>query len=67
MPTTQELPQTPLEGAGFFQDGVGPDTVEPRGEKMAAAQEKAEQCVEKESNGRTLKRKGGQRRPINTE
>ena len=62
MPTSQELPQPPLEGVSFFQDSV--DTVVPRGENMAAAQER-ERPGEKERS-RTLKRKGGQRRP-NTE
>ena len=65
MPTTQELPQPPLEGVSFFQDGVGGvDTVVPRGENMAAAQE-GEGSGEKEGR-RTLKRKSGQRR-TNTE
>ena len=64
MPTTQELPQPPLEGVSFFQDGDGVDTVVPRGENMAAAQE-IEQPGEKERS-RALKRKGGQRR-TNTE
>lgn len=56
MPTTQELPRPPLEGAGFFQEDANVDTVEPEGQNMTAAQQKEEDPKEK-GRKRAIKRR----------